>query len=121
VSSSLANDQPDVAHPLLQVKRRSSKAGLLPQLNHSTSIAVKTLSESRSSETVIASSNEDSRKLNDDNYSIIYDCLNERKTSAGKTRTKEPDPDEDKYWKNVLKPHFNEMINLHKGMLHGII
>ena len=63
--------------------------------------------------------NEENKKLNDDNYSIIYECLNDRKTSAGKTPSKEPDQEEEKYWKNILKPHFIEMINLHKGIINN--
>lgn len=118
------NNETEIPHPLEKTKRRSTKASLLPQLNHSTSIE-KRVNEINSpntnstitnrSETIILSAaNEETKKLNEDNYSIIYECLNDRKTSAGKTQSKEPDPEEEKYWKNTLKPHFNDMINLHK-------
>ena len=117
------NDSYETPHPLeQQTKRRSAKAQL-PQLNHSTSIEkraneINPNNSTNRSETIAGSDNinDESRRFNDDNYSIIYECLNDRKTSAGKTQSKEPDPEEEKYWKNILKPHFNEMINFHKGL-----
>jgi hypothetical protein len=121
------NNEIEIPHPLEQTKRRSTKASLLPQLNHSTSIEkrVNDINSTNTNSTItnrsetITSSvvNEENKKLNDDSYSIIYECLNDRKTSAGKTPSKELDPEEEKYWKNTLKPHFNEMINQHKGTL----
>ena len=116
-------EQSEIAHPLAQARKHSAKASLLPQLNHSTSndkIEKRVNESNNNSASTITNRSESinvSNNMNDDNYSIIFECLNDRKTSAGKTSAcKEPDPEEEKYWKTILRPHFNQMVELHKGM-----
>lgn len=59
-----------------------------------------------------------------DNYEVINEFLNERKTSAGNKRTTsassasgKDDNEEEKYWNRIIKPHINEMVNYHKSNL----